>query len=84
MEIYNTTIGNSWQTGRSMQATVLYAGGKQYTGFGREPWSSGYGRQLIFKRSWVGITAPYTGLTFFTLTSLLQFHFICSKNGTTV
>ena len=59
MEIYNTTIGNSWQTGRSMQATVLYAGGKQYTGFGREPWSSGYGRQLIFKRSWVGITAPF-------------------------
>ena len=33
----------------------------------REPWSSGYGLQLMFKRSWVRIPAPYTGWTFFTL-----------------
>ena len=39
---------------------------------GREPWSSGYGRQLMFERSWVRILAPYTGWTFFTL--------ICCKN----
>ena len=31
---------------------------------GREPWSSGYGRLLVFKRSWVQIPAPYTGRTF--------------------
>ena len=36
---------------------------------GREPWSSGYGRRLMFRRSWVRIPALYTGWTwvFFTL-----------------
>ena len=33
---------------------------------GREPWSSGYGRRLMFQRSWVQTLAPYTGWTFFT------------------
>ena len=28
---------------------------------GREPWSSGYGRRLMFERLWVRIPAPYTG-----------------------
>ena len=32
---------------------------------GREPWSSGYGRRLMFQRSWVWIPAPYTGWIFF-------------------
>ena len=40
--------------------------------FRREPWSSGYGWRLRFKRSWVEIPAPYTGWTFYTL--------ICCKN----
>ena len=31
--------------------------------FGREPWSSGYGRWLTFQRSWVRILAPDTGWT---------------------
>ena len=31
--------------------------------FGWEPWSSGHGRRLMFKRSWVWILAPYTGWT---------------------
>ena len=39
---------------------------------GREPWSSGYGKRLTFRRSWVRIPAPYTGWTFFT--------YICCKN----
>ena len=39
---------------------------------GREPWSSGYGRRLMFQRLWVQIPALYTGWTFFT--------FICCKN----
>ena len=30
---------------------------------GWEPWSSGYGRWLMFQRSWVQIPAPYTGWT---------------------
>ena len=30
---------------------------------GREPWSSGYGRILMFQRSWVQIPAPYSGWT---------------------
>ena len=34
--------------------------------FGWEPWSSGYGRRLIIRRSWVRIPAPNTGWTFFT------------------
>ena len=36
------------------------------------PLSSGYGRRLMFKRSWVRIPAPYTGWIFLTL--------ICCKN----
>ena len=31
-------------------------------GHGREPWSSGYGRRLMFQRSWVQILAPYINL----------------------
>ena len=31
---------------------------------GREPWSSGYGRRLMFQRLGVQIPAPYTGWTF--------------------
>ena len=31
---------------------------------GREPWSSGYVRRLMFQRSWVPIPAPYTGWSF--------------------
>ena len=33
---------------------------------GREPWSSGLGRRLMFQRFWVRIPAPYTGWIFFT------------------
>ena len=33
--------------------------------WGWEPWSSGYGKRLMFRRSWVQIPAPYTGWTFF-------------------
>ena len=32
---------------------------------GREPWSSGYERRLMFQRSWVQIPELYTGWTFF-------------------
>ena len=39
---------------------------------GQEPWSSGYGRRLVFQRLWVQILASNTGWTFFT--------FICCKN----
>ena len=31
--------------------------------FGRKPWYSGYGRRLMFQRSWVQILAPYAGWT---------------------
>ena len=33
--------------------------------WGQEPWSSGKGKRLTFRRSWVRIPAPYTGWTFF-------------------
>ena len=39
---------------------------------GREPWSGGYGRRLVFQRLCVQIKAPYTGWTFFS--------YICCKN----
>ena len=39
---------------------------------GREPWSSGYGKRLMFQMLWVRILAQYTGWTFFT--------YICCKN----
>ena len=32
---------------------------------GQDPWSSGYGRKLMFQRLWVQIPTQYTGLTFF-------------------
>ena len=38
----------------------------------REPWSSGYGRRLMFRRLWVRIPSLYTGWTFFIFT--------CCKN----
>ena len=38
---------------------------KFYDEIGRTPWSSGYGRRLMSRRSWVRIPAPYTGWTFF-------------------
>ena len=40
---------------------------KRFVRLGREPWSSGYGRRLMYRRSWVRIPAPYTGWTFFTI-----------------
>ena len=40
---------------------------------GREPWSGGYGRRVMFQRSWVQIPALYAGLTLFT--------YICWKNA---
>ena len=49
---------------------------------GPEPWSSGYGRRLTFKRSWVRILAPYTGWTFghfFTLICCKIVPIVCLK-----
>ena len=42
--------------------------------YGREPWSNGYGRRLMFQRSWVRIPGAvyWMDMTFFTL--------ICCKN----
>ena len=37
-----------------------------------QPWSSGYGRILMFQRSQVWIQAPYTGWTFFTYICVLN------------
>ena len=46
----------------------------------QEPWSSGYGRRLMFQRSWVQIPAPYTGWTFFHI-YLLQNCNVVWKDG---
>ena len=37
------------------------------------PWSSAYGRRLMFQRSWVWIPALYAGWTFFTCLFVLNF-----------
>ena len=42
----------------------------------REPWSSGYGRRLVFRMSLVQIPAPYTRWTFshiFAVTIVMMF-----------
>ena len=52
---------------------------------GREPWSSGYGRRLVFWRSWVRIPAPWTVWTFFTFSwtpvilSPENTHLLCNR-----
>ena len=45
----------------------------------REPWSSGYGRRLMFRRLWVWIPAPYTGWTFFTYNCCKNWNDVCLK-----
>ena len=42
--------------------------------FGRQPWARGYGRGLMFWRSWVQILAPYTGWTFFSHLCVAKFY----------
>ena len=46
---------------------------------GQEPWSSGYGRRLMFQRLWVQIPAPYTGWTFFYLPICCKNYYVCLK-----
>ena len=47
-----------WITKRGTKwAELVTGGGGKLEG----PWSSGYGRRLMFVRSWVWIPAPYTG-----------------------
>ena len=47
----------------------------------REPYSSGYGRRLTFRRSWVQIPVPYTGWTwhFFTLICCKKLYYSFEK-----
>ena len=47
----------------------------------KQPWSSGYGRRLMFPRSWVQFPAPYTGRTLhvFTLIFCKKYNDICLK-----
>ena len=45
-----------------------------------EPWSSGYGRQLMFERSWVWIPVPYTGWTWhFSRWFVVKISIVCLK-----
>ena len=45
-----------------------------------EPWAKGYGRRLMFRRSWVRIPALYTGWTFFTFICCKKWN-VCLKRG---
>ena len=47
--------------------------------FGRETWSSGYGRRLMFWRSWVQNLALYIGWTFFTYIWCKYCNDVCLK-----
>ena len=44
---------------------------------GRESWSSGYRRRLMFQRSWVWILALYTGWTFFSHLFVVKIVMMC-------
>ena len=44
-----------------------------------KPWSSGYGRRLMFRMSWVQILSPYTGWTFFTYIGCKNCNDVCLK-----
>ena len=46
---------------------------------GREPWSSGYGRRLMFQRLWVRIPALYTGWTFFRICICCKICYVFDK-----
>ena len=63
-----------WKTGRRSESVCVM---KNDVLWGREPWSSGYGRRLMFRRSWVQIPALFTGWTFFT-------YFCCKKIATKI
>ena len=77
---YSAQVGGNYHVIIRHQSHVTYLQfwnvtlltNQQYFKFGRHPWSSGYGRRLVFRRSWVWIAAPYTRWTFTT--------FICCKN----
>ena len=43
--------------------TCKHAGTVAVLFLGQEPWSGGYGIQLVFRRLWVRIPALYTGWT---------------------
>ena len=69
------TIARSWNEmfiGHRRRRCLQMCGHLKFTGSGREPRPFGYGRRLMFQRSWVRISALYTGWTFFT--------YICCKN----
>ena len=43
---------------------------------GRESWSSGYGRRLMFKRLWVRIPAPYARYGHFSHSFIVKYSLI--------
>ena len=45
-----------------------------------EPWSCGYGRRLMFWRSWIQIPVQYTGWTFFTLNCCKKWNVCLEKS----
>ena len=55
-----------------------------YFRHGREPWSSGYGRRLISRRSWVQIPAQYTGWKFFTYMCCKNCNDVCLNRAKTI
>ena len=65
-------IAQSGHNGSTVHRWVARCQLKNGTIAGREPWSSGYGRRLVFKMSWVQIPAWDSGWTFFIL--------ICCQN----
>ena len=58
-----TIFQKVWRAPNCIKSTSKKFEFSKFNVFGREPWYSGYGRRLMFERSWVQILAPYTGWT---------------------
>ena len=79
------TIGRSWNEmfiGHRRRCLHM-CGHLKFTGSGREPWPFGYGRRLMFRRSWVRISALLLDGHFFTYICCKNWNDVCLKRPKT-
>ena len=74
--IFGTNVDNLLKAAKNI---CWLSGLKQSTRNRVEPWSSGYGRRLMFERLWVWIPALYTWWTFFHIYLLKKLYCLFEK-----